>query len=85
MEILYTSRFQKSYKKIPFKIKEKAKDKEKNFRKNPFDSGLKTHKLVGIEHEVWAFSINRTYRIKLIFLDEGRCLFLDIGTHSIYK
>ena len=78
-------RFEKSYKKLPPNIKKKAKQKEKIFRKNCFDPRLKTHKLHGKEKEVWAFSINHHYRIKFIFLSEKEVLFLDIGTHEIYK
>ena len=58
---------------------------EKIFRENPFNPILKTHKLTGKEKEAWAFWINYTYRIKLLFLNDEEVLFLDIGTHEIYK
>lgn len=77
--------FDRSYKKLPRKIKEKAKEKEIIFRSNPFDQRLRTHKLHGEEKESWAFWIDYTYRIKFIFLDEGEVLFLDVGTHDMYK
>lgn len=47
MEISVTPRFTKSYKKLNSVVKEKAKVKERIFRKNPFDKRLKTHKLSG--------------------------------------
>jgi len=59
--------------------------KTKVFRENPFNSGLRTHSLSGKEKESWAFWVDYTYRIKFIFLSEEEILFLDIGTHDIYK
>ena len=84
--IIRTNRiFEKNYKKLPKRIKEKAKKKEKIFRENPFNPILKTHKLTGREKEAWAFWINYTYRIKFLFLNDEEVLFLDIGAHKIYK
>lgn len=85
MEISVTPRFTKSYKKLNSLIKEKAKVKERTFRKNPFDKRLKTHKLSGKEKEAWAFWVDYSYRIKFIFLTKNEVLFLDIGTHDFYK
>ncbi|MEK7651578.1 MAG: type II toxin-antitoxin system mRNA interferase toxin, RelE/StbE family [Patescibacteria group bacterium] len=84
-EVRTSSRFERHYKKLPTRVKEAAKEKEKIFRKDPFDSRLDTHKLHGKEREVWAFSIAKSYRIKFIFLREGTVLFLEAGTHDIYK
>ncbi|MEK7542625.1 MAG: hypothetical protein AAB524_02910 [Patescibacteria group bacterium] len=55
------------------------------FREDPFDVRLRTHKLSGKEAGVWAFWVNNSYRIKFIFLPNREVLFLDIGTHKIYK
>lgn len=84
-EIKVSPLFEKHYKKLPKRIKEKSKEKEKIFRENPFDQQLKTHKLSGREKQTWAFWIDYTYRIKFIFLSDEEVLFLDIGTHKIYK
>jgi mRNA-degrading endonuclease YafQ of YafQ-DinJ toxin-antitoxin module len=84
-EIKVSPLFEKHYKKIPKRIKEKSEEKEKIFRENPFDSQLKTHKLSGREKQTWAFWIDYIYRIKFIFLSDEEVLFLDIGTHKIYK
>lgn len=77
--------FNKHYKKLPGQVKEKAREKEKVFRDNPFDPRLRTHKLHGKESHTWAFWIDFNYRIKFVFLGEEEVLFLDIGTHDIYK
>ena len=85
MRIKISPRFEKNYKKLPKKVKEKAKEKEAIFRDNPFDSQLKTHKLKGKEKGCWAFWINDSYRIKFIFISDNEVLFLNIGTHEIYR
>ncbi len=85
MRIKTSSRFEKNYKKLPAGIKQYAKRKEKVFRKDPFDPRLRTHKLAGKEQEIWSFRINYSYRIKFTFLRNQEVLFLDIGTHKIYK
>lgn len=47
MEIIYSPKFAREYKKLPVNIKDTAKQQEKIFRQNPFDPKLKTHKLKG--------------------------------------
>jgi len=85
MEIEYSPRFQRAFKKLPRAVKEKALVCEKIFRKNPFDPKLKTHKLHGDMKEYWAFSISFGYRIGFTFLSGKLVRFHDIGTHDIYK
>jgi len=85
MIIKVSPKFEKKYRHLPKKIKEKAKEKEFIFRENPFDSRLKTHKLSGKDKECWAFWITYSYRIKFNFLSKKEILFLDIGPHNIYK
>ena len=85
MIIKVSSKFEKSYPRLPEKIKERAKEKEFIFRSNPFDVRLRTHKLSGIDKSCWAFWIDNSCRIKFIFLSKGEVLFLDVGTHDIYK
>lgn len=84
-EIKVSPLFEKHYKKLPKEIKKKAKEKEKIFRNNTSDPRLRIHKLHGKEKEVWAFWIDYRYRIKFVFLNEEEVLFLDIGSHEIYK
>ncbi len=63
MKIIYTSKFERGYKKLPVHIKNSAEEKEKFFRKNPFDAKLDTHKLHGKLKDFWSFSISYDYRI----------------------
>ncbi|MFH1769527.1 MAG: type II toxin-antitoxin system mRNA interferase toxin, RelE/StbE family [Parcubacteria group bacterium] len=84
MKILYLPRFAREYKKLPENIKKLAEKRETNFRKNPFNSILKTHKLHGELSEFWSFSINWEYRIIFDFADENTVRFYRIGTHDLY-
>lgn len=88
MQIIYSSKFIRNYKKLPDKIKRSAEEKEKIFLQNPFDPRLKTHKLHGkfrrkIE-KYWSFSIGYKYRIVFRFIDKNTVRFYLIGTHRIY-
>lgn len=55
LNIHVDSHFKRNYNKLPQQVKELAKEKEGMFRDDPFDPRLKTHKLHGKEHEVYAF------------------------------
>lgn len=83
--IYYSSHFEKAFKALPSKIKKQAIEKEKIFRQDCFDKGLKTHKLKGKFESYWSFSINYSYRILFEFNGKDEVGFIDIGTHSIYK
>ncbi|MFH1968089.1 MAG: type II toxin-antitoxin system mRNA interferase toxin, RelE/StbE family [bacterium] len=84
-EIKYKRQFLKKLSKLPKEVIERAGEKEKIFKENPFHPILKTHKLHGKEKEAWAFWIDYSYRIKFIFLSDNKVLFLDIGTHDVYE
>lgn len=85
IEVSYSRKFLKQASRISNRIIDLAEEKEETFKGNPFDPSLDTHKLHGKEKNTWAFSITKSYRIKFIFLKEGTVLFLEIGTHDIYK
>ena len=85
MEIFYSPQFVRDYRQLPVEVKEKAKKKERIFRKNLFDSRLKTHKLKGRLDGFWAFSIDFRYRIIFKFQNNNTVRFYVIGDHSVYK
>ena len=85
MEIHTSPRFERHYKKLPKKIRDKAKEREQIFRGHPHHPLLHTHKLTGKEKDHWAFSITNTYRIKFFFLSDEEVVFLDIGSQDIYE
>jgi len=83
--ILTTSYFRKALKKIPEDVAKQFKIKQAIFKKNPFTSSLKTHKLSGKLSHYHSFSINYQYRVLFEFLNEKTVLFINVGTHGIYK
>ncbi len=85
MKIIYSSKFDKEYKKLPLRIKISAEKKEKIFKKDPFDPSLKTHKLTGKLKEYYSFSIDYQYRIIFEIVKKDVVWFHSVGTHTIYK
>ena len=85
MEIFYSSKFARDYKKLPLEVKKIAEAKEKIFRKNLFDQRLKTHKLKGSLSGFYSFSINQKYRIIFEIINKNKIWFHSVGDHSIYK
>ncbi len=85
MKIFYSPTFKKRYKKLPEEIKLQAEKKEVLFRKNLFYSSLGTHKLHGRMQSLYAFWINKEYRIIFEFIDENVVRFHVVGKYDIYK
>jgi len=85
MRVDYSRQFLKSASRLPAKLIALADEKEALFKTNPFHPSLETHKLHGKDKGAWAFSINRKYRIKFLFLESGSVLFFEIGLHDIYQ
>ena len=85
MKIIYSSKFERQYRKLSVELKTIAKRKEKAFRINLFNPSLETHKLSGNLREFWAFSIDYKNRIIFEFGEDDILLFHSIGDHDIYK
>ncbi len=84
MEILYAPKFVRQYKKLSKEIRALAEKREGLFRKNPFDSRLRTHKLSGVLEGFYSFSVNFSYRITFKFTSGDTVSFYQIGEHAIY-
>lgn len=86
MEVVYSSKFAREYKKLTKDIKDMAERNEKIFRDNPFDPKLKTHKLNGKFAGFLSFSIGYEYRIIFEFSkDKKTVYFHTVGDHEIYQ
>lgn len=86
MEIVYSSKFAKEYKKIPASIKDTAEQQEIIFRHDPFNPKLKTHQLTGKLNGFLSFSIGYKYRIIFEFAkDKNIVYFHSVGNHDIYE
>lgn len=85
IEAIWDEGFKRRYKKR-VKQREGLKIKFWNrmdvFLSNPFSPRLRTHKLSGKLHGLWAFSIDDDYRVVFKFINEDRVLLIDIGTHD---
>ena len=80
-----SARFEKSFSRLPGRIQKLARKKDGIFRKDTFRPSLKTHKLTGELKGDWAYSVNKQYRVHFYFVDNHTIVYLDIGTHGIYK
>jgi mRNA-degrading endonuclease YafQ of YafQ-DinJ toxin-antitoxin module len=86
MEIIYSSKFAREYKKLPSNIKDIAQEQEIIFRKNPLDLKLKTHKLKGRLYGFLSFSIGFKFRIIFeLSKDKKIAFFHSVGDHDIYQ
>lgn len=86
INLVWDSSFKRSYKKrirTNSILKENFWDAVELFVKNPFHPSLKTHKLTGKLHGLWAFSAGDDCRIVFKFLNENKSvLLIDIGTYD---
>lgn len=87
MKIVYTSKFEREYRKLSANVKELTEDKEKIFKKDPFDKRLKTHKLHGKFKEFWSFSVDYKFRIIFEISKENKEIFYfhSVSDHDVYK
>jgi mRNA-degrading endonuclease YafQ of YafQ-DinJ toxin-antitoxin module len=84
MKIFYLKKFIKQYKKLSLENKKLAEEKEEIFRKNPFDSRLKTPKLHGDLKGFLVFSVSNNIRIIFDFDENKNVRFYTVGNHDIY-
>jgi mRNA-degrading endonuclease YafQ of YafQ-DinJ toxin-antitoxin module len=75
----------KSFKKLSKEIQILLIEREKIFIANPYDSRLKTHRLSGKLLHVWSYSVNYHYRILFKFINKQEVIYLDVGTHEVYR
>lgn len=86
MEIIYSPKFAKEYKKLPSNIKDIAENNFLLFKNDPFDMRIKTHKLKGRLKVLYSFSIGYKYRIIFEFSSDKKVAYFHmIGNHDIYN
>lgn len=83
MDIYFSPRFKRSFKKLPPALRMLSWKKIESFRAIPFHPSLKTHKLT--VDPLWAFSLDHKNRIVFQFLKNESVLFINIGDHSVYR
>lgn len=86
MLVVYPStRFKKSFKKVPADIKKDFAKRIIVFVNNPFHSSLETHKLKGKLDDYHAFYLQDGFRVIFDFIDSNKVLLVNIGSHDDYK
>ncbi len=85
MEVVYSSKFEREYKKLPLNVKKLAETAESFFLNDPFDVRIKTHKLHGRLKDFYSFSIGYKYRIVFDYISKDMAHFHSIGNHNIYQ
>ncbi len=84
-KILYTSKFDRSIKRLPIGLRDLVNERQEIFRTNCFEARLKTHKLSGNLKNYWSFSVTHSHRVLFAFLEGEIVVFIDVGNHSVYK
>jgi mRNA-degrading endonuclease YafQ of YafQ-DinJ toxin-antitoxin module len=85
MEVSFSSSFKRAFKK---RIKGNADlearfwEKLEQFTIDPFDPTLKTHKLSGKLNDFWSFTVDYDERVLFYFTEDGKTVFVDIGSHD---
>jgi len=85
MEIFYSSKFKRSFRKLPKELAMVIDERINIFSDKPFDNRLKTHRLGGRLKGLWSFSITHKHRIIFEFINGSNVRFIDIGDHRIYR
>ena len=83
MQIQFHANFEKRFRKLSEKLKEKTRGALEKFFKDPFHPSLKNHALHGELEGKRAFSV--TGNLRVIFEEHENyflVIMLDVGTHS---
>jgi addiction module RelE/StbE family toxin len=85
IEVAFGSSFKRAFKRrIAGNVERENtfRTKIESFKNNPFEPGLKTHKLSGKLKDYWSFSVEYDLRIIFYFSDKEKVVLTDIGTHK---
>jgi addiction module RelE/StbE family toxin len=82
MKILFHKNFEKQYKKLTKREKEKVRERLGLFLENPFDPQLNNHPLKGKYVDYRSINITGDIRAVYKFIDKEECIFVVIGSHS---
>ena len=80
-----SARFEKELSRLPKRLRTLAHKKDALFRMDAFHPSLETHKLGGVLKDDWAYSVNKHYRVHFYFVNDHTVVYVNIGTHEIYK
>ena len=81
INIIYTKAFYKSLKKKDKFVQNKARERIKIFREDPFNVLLNNHSLAGEHQNERSFNVTGDVRIIFYNINENTACFTEIGTH----
>jgi mRNA-degrading endonuclease YafQ of YafQ-DinJ toxin-antitoxin module len=84
-EVSFSSTFQRTFRKRiagDRALQTRFWQKVEQFQQDPFQPSLRTHKLSGKMKDMWSFSVEYDERVIFYFTDDGKAVFVDIGTHD---
>lgn len=82
IDILISKDYEKSFKKKDKFVQNKAIERIKLFKENPFNILLNNHSLTGKHKNERSFNVTGDYRIIFYNINENIVVLLDIGTHT---
>lgn len=85
IEIFPSSRFKRSFKRMPAGIKKDFNEKVEIFKSHPFHPSLNTHKLNGTLGDYYGFYLKDGFRVIFEFVEPNVVLLINIGSHNQYK
>lgn len=85
MKINRSSRFKRSFKKLPLHIQKDFEQKIKIFFNNVFHPSLHTHKLNGNLADYYGFYLRDGFRVLFDFEEPNTVLLVNVGSHEDYK
>ena len=84
LQITYSDRFQKHYKKLSQEEKNLFRRKLSIFVENPLHPSLRVKRLLGTD-ELFEFSVNMDIRVIWFYEGETIVALIDIGHHDILR
>ena len=84
MEVLFTARFLRSFKKLSSDVQDDCYRAIDIFKKQANLEKIKFHKLHGKMNGLYSFSVNFSFRI-IVKKEKKAVYFMDIGSHTLYK
>lgn len=84
MRIYRSSRFKRSFRKLPSHIQKDFDRRIRIFAGSPFDLRLQTHKLTGGLATYQAFYLRDGFRVLFVFINDDTALLVNVGSHDDY-
>ena len=81
INVITTKSFDKSFQKKDKFVQNKARERIKIFREDPFNVVLNNHALTGEHENKRSFNVTGDYRIMFYYFNKDTVVFTDIGTH----